>query len=148
MRCFGASSTNSRRCRAPRRSPQGGSLTLQFLPLAKVPAARKKCRDWRREQGALGCRLPIRHVATRRLCRLFYLPLTILFPQKNYIKVHLAQIVILQFVLKFYPYTKLQENLYVTHVVGTLVSFYSYFSLFNWVLCENVHDILIPQNDV
>lgn len=42
-------STNS-----ARRSPQGGSLTVQFLQLNETPATTKKCRDWRGESRSLG----------------------------------------------------------------------------------------------
>lgn len=144
MRCFGASSTNSRRrCRSPRRSPQGGPLTLQFLPLAEAPATRKKCRDWRREQRALGCRLPIRHVATRRLCRLFYFSYHLISAKELYEGASSLKLLF----CKVYLFNKLQE-IFLRNARIAVVLFYSSSPLFNWVLCEDVHDTLIPQNDV
>lgn len=145
MRCFGASSTNSRRrCRAPRRSPQGGPLTLQFLSLAEAPATRKKCRDWRREQKALGCRLPIRpRCNTEIVSSVLFVSYHLISANELYEGASSLKLLF----CKVYLFNKLQENS-LRNARITLVLFYSSSPLFNWVLCEDVHDTLIPQNDV
>lgn len=90
-----------------------------FYLSAEAPATRKKYRDWRREQRALGCRLPIRHVATRRLCRLFYLSLTSALISAKELYEGASSLKLL--FCKVYLFNKRQEYPYVTHV---LLSFY------------------------
>lgn len=140
MRCFGASSTNSRRrCRAPRRSPQGGPLTLQFLPFRRGTGNSEKMSRLAKRAESLGV-----SAADSPRCN------TEIVPSVLFVSYHLISAKELEGASRFkllcckvYMFNKFLRNARIA-----LVLFYYSSFLFNWVLCEDIHDTVIPQNDV
>lgn len=93
-------STNSRA--ASQSAGRFADVTISATRSQRYRQLGKNAEIGEENAAALGCRPPIRHVATRRLYRLFCLPLSILFPPGEIVwKCIWLKIVILQLAKNF-----------------------------------------------